>query len=280
MKKVSSVEFKKRNITIWNEVAPRYHKRWASTKLGPFQSTDKLIQLIHPKKGDRVLDIACGTGAVTKKLIPKVRGTGLVVGADTSITALKLAKKSNKKSTNLLFINMDAEKFSFNGKFNIITCQYALFFFPKALTALKNMKKYLVKSGKLGVSVHGNNVPFFTSTLNAVTQFIPDYILPGAPALDRYSTKNALKQEVKKAGFSNIIVKDFVFKYSPGKFEDYWKNYLQYIPKPLKIKLDSLEKSEKRQLRELIKENTKPFTKRNEKIEFPWEVLILTAKNE
>ena len=280
MSKISSAEFKKRNITIWNEIASRYHKRWASTRSGPFQSTNKLIQLVNPKRGDKVLDIACGTGAVTRKLIQNVGKTGFVIGADTSISAIKIAKESSRKKANLLFINMDAEKIAFNEKFNIITCQYGLFFFPNALTALKNLKKYLVKSGKLGISVHGSNVPFFSSTLKAVTRFIPDYIPSGTPSLDRYSTKNALKKEVRKAGFSNIVIRDFVFSYSPGKFEDYWKNYLQYIAKPLRVKLNSLGKSEKSQLKEMVRENTKPFTKRNENIEFPWEVLILTARNE
>ena len=42
---------------IWNEVAPRYHKRWATAKRGPFQSTKKLVELIDIKKGDHILDV-------------------------------------------------------------------------------------------------------------------------------------------------------------------------------------------------------------------------------
>lgn len=274
-------EYKKRNITIWNEIAPRYHKRWASLDAGPFESTKKLVHLVSPKKSSRVLDIACGTGAVTKRLSEKVGQSGYVVGADTSITAIKIAKKWNTKKSNLQFINADAEKFSFKEKFDIITCQYGLFFFPNAPKALKNMKKNLRDSGVLGISVHGKKekVPFFGSILDAVTKFIPDYIPPGTPSLDRYSTKKSLRDEVKKAGFSDISIKDFTFKHNPGDFETYWKNYLQYIAKPLREKLYSLEKSERKELKELVRENTKPYTKRNKTIEFPWEVLILTARN-
>ncbi len=39
-------EYKQRNMKIWNEVAPRYHKRWTSVNKGPFQSTKKLIELV------------------------------------------------------------------------------------------------------------------------------------------------------------------------------------------------------------------------------------------
>jgi len=271
-------EYKQRNMKIWNEVAPRYHKRWASVSNGPFQSSKKLIELVGINKGDSVLDIACGTGAVTKEIQNKIHNSGYVVGADTSITAIKIAKKWNGKKSNVDFINIDAEKFSFSKKFDIVTCQYALFFFPNAQMALKNMRNSLKKSGKIGISVHGNNVPFFDSILDSVTKYIPDYVPSNSPNLDRFGTKSALRTEISKAGFSNIVVKEFLFQYSPGMFEDYWKNYIKYIPKPLKEKLNALEYSKRKELKLLVKEKTSQYTKKNGQILFPWQVLILTAK--
>jgi ubiquinone/menaquinone biosynthesis C-methylase UbiE len=279
--KFNHTEYKKRNISIWNEVAPRYHKRWASINQGPFQSTSKLIQCLDVNKGDNVFDLACGTGVVTKKIKQKVGRRGYVVGGDTSITAIKTAKKWVGVQTNLDFVNMDAENFSFSKQFDIITCQYALFFFPNAQKALKNIKKNLRKTGKLGITVHGaaEKVPFFNSIFDAVTKFIPDYTPPGSPDLDRFGTKTSLKKEVRKAGFSKIIVKNFEFKFNPGTFEDYWRNYLRYVAKPLKEKLDTLDRIKRKELKDTVRENVKPYTLKNKKIEFPWEVLILTAKN-
>lgn len=265
-------------MIIWNEVAPRYHKRWASANNGPFQSTRKLVELVDIKKGDRILDVACGTGVVTKKLSEKVGKSGYVVGADTSVTAIKIAKKWNERKSNLDFVNIDAEKFSFTQKFDIVTCQYALFFFPNSQKALKNIKNSLKKSGKLGISVHGNKVPFFSNILDSVTKFIPDYVPPGSPNLDRFGTKSALRNEINKAGFSKIFVKEFVFQYSPGRFEDYWRSYIKYIPKPLKEKLNKIEFTKRKELKHLVKEKTIQYTKKDGKIQFPWQVLILTAK--
>jgi ubiquinone/menaquinone biosynthesis C-methylase UbiE len=279
--KINHTEYKKRNITIWNEVAPRYHKRWASINQGPFQSTSKLIHLLDVNKGDRVFDLACGTGVVTKKIRQKVGSLGYVVGGDTSVTAIKTAKKWTGLQSNLDFVNIDAENFNFSKQFDIITCQYALFFFPNAQKALKNIKKNLKKTGKLGITVHGEakKVPFFNSIFDAVTEFIPDYVPPGSPDLDRFGTKSSLRGEVRKTGFSKIIVKDFVFKFNPGTFENYWRNYLRYVAKPLKEKLDTLDRSKKEKLKKAVRENVKPYTLKNKTIEFPWQVLILTAKN-
>jgi ubiquinone/menaquinone biosynthesis C-methylase UbiE len=278
--KIINSEYKQRNMKIWNEIAPRYHKRWASVNKGPFQSTKKLIELVKINKNNVVLDVACGTGVVTKQIQKKVGNAGHVIGVDTSTTAIKIAKKWNEKNKNLDFVNIDAENFSFSKKFDIITCQYALFFFPNAQKALKNMKNSLKKSGKIGISVHGSkdNVPFFNSILDSVVKYIPDYVPPGTPNLDRFGSKSALKAEVRKAGFSNIVVKEFIFNYSPGKFEDYWKNYIKYIAKPLKEKLNALEYSKRKEFKESVKEKTIQYTKKNGEILFPWQVLILTAK--
>ena len=278
--KIINSEYKQRNMKIWNEIAPRYHKRWASVNKGPFQSTKKLIELVKINKNDMVLDVACGTGVVTKQIQKKVGNAGHAIGVDTSTTAIKIAKKCNEKIKNLDFVNIDAENFSFSKKFDIITCQYALFFFPNAEKALKNMKNSLKKSGKIGISVHGSkdNVPFFNSILDSAIKYIPDYVPVGTPNLDRFGTKSALKAEVRQAGFSNIVVKEFIFNYSPGKFEDYWKNYIKYIAKPLKEKLNGLEYSKRKEFKESVKEKTKQYTKKNGEILFPWQVLILTAK--
>ena len=111
--KFNHTKYKQRNITIWNEVAPRYHKRWASINQGPFQSTSKLIQLLEVNKGDLVLDLACGTGVVTKNIRQEIGNLGYVVGGDTSITAIKTAKKWIGSQLNLDFVNIDAENLTF-----------------------------------------------------------------------------------------------------------------------------------------------------------------------
>ena len=123
-----------------------------------------------------------------------------------------LAKKWNGKKNNVEFVNADAENFSFSKKFDRITCQYALFFFPNAKKALQNIRNNLKKSGKIGISVHGTKkkVPFFSSIIDSVTKFIPDYVPPGSPNLDRFGTKSSLRNIVLNAGFSKIDVQEFV----------------------------------------------------------------------
>ena len=281
MKKDSRVtKYKQRTISVWNEVASFYHKRWTKNEIGPFAVTEKLLDLSKIKNGDSVLDLACGTGLVTKKLVRKVGRNGQVTAIDTSESAIKIAKRWIGNAKNLHFIRADAEKIQFKTKFDVITCQYALFFFPNEQKVLKNMKKFLKDDGRITLAVHGKyNVPYFDSILEPVKKMIPDY-LPKYPEMDRFGTKKTFSDAIKKAGFSKIIVKKFVFEYSPGTFTEYWDNYKRHLPKPLKEKFDLLTKFQKLNLREMVKYNTLQYTKKNGKIIFPWEVLVLTANNQ
>ena len=302
------IEYKRQSITAWNELAPRYHKRWTSvsaasarqsssssppskpatakkttTYHGPFQATGRLVRLVGAGGGDAALDVACGTGVVTRRLAQRVGRTGHVVGTDMSMGAISVARRWNRDIPNVAFVNADAENLSFlRERFDVITCQYALFFFPNAVRALKSMKARLKDSGTLGVLVHGHidRVPFYGSILGAVTRFIPDYIPPGTLPLDRYSTKEALGREVGRAGFSEISVSSHTLRCNPGSFEEYWGNYLRYVTRRDREKLDALTRSQKRELRQAVRENTKPYTdRRSGAISFPWEVLILTARH-
>ncbi len=267
-------------LAIWNEVSPRYHKRFAQKDIGPFKSTAKLVKLAKIKSGDMVLDIACGTGAVTKKISNKVGKSGMVLGLDVSVIAIKIAKKWNVKKNNLDFLVSDAEHTLFVKKFDVITCQYGIFFFPNTLKVLKNLKKCLKKNGIIAISVHGDKdtVPFFSVILEAVTKFIPDFIPQYSPDFDRFGNKQALRKITLDAGFKKIKVQEFVFKYAAGSFSEFWRNYLRYVAKPAKEKLNKLSKNEMKKVREQARQNSLQYTK-NGKLVFPWKVLILTASN-
>jgi hypothetical protein len=49
-KESKGTKYKQRTISVWNEVAPFYHKRWAKNEVGPFGVTKKLLELSKIKK--------------------------------------------------------------------------------------------------------------------------------------------------------------------------------------------------------------------------------------
>lgn len=271
--------YKKRIIVTWNEFAPKYHSDWASKDIGPFKSTSKVVKISRIKTGDIVLDLACGTGVVTKKISSKIGTSGKVVGIDISPGPIEIAKKWNTKK-NVKFVVADVEKMKFVQEFDAVTCQYGLMFFPNVQLVLRKVRKFLKKDGRITVAVHGSKrtAPYFSCISSAVLKFIPDFLPIGTPTVHRFGTRDLLRMEFKKAGFKKINIYELNFEYKPGTYGDYWRDYFTNLTTPLKKKFKSLDLRQFVAMKKVVEKNTRKFTK-NGKIIFPWKVLILTAVN-
>ena len=264
----------------WNTVAPEYHYNWADQQVGPFKSTVEIVKLAKIRPDDKVLDVACGTGVVSKEISKFLGLRGLLVGIDLSRTALGIAKKSITFQ-NCNFAEMDAENIGFSFKFDKVTCQYGLMFFPDSVKVLKSIKKMLVDNGTLAVAVHGlaEDVPYFSTIMNPILEHIPDIRPTGTPTVHRFGNPEDLKSELSKAGFSNVIVTRYNFVYEPGTFEEYWSDYMRSTANSIRAKIES--HGEKTM--EKIKNDAKKNASRHEKdgvLIFPWTVLVATGLNQ
>ncbi|MBF8266712.1 MAG: class SAM-dependent methyltransferase [Dehalococcoidia bacterium] len=95
-----------------------------------------LVDLSQVRPGQRVVDLACGTGGVTKIILEKLRGAreSLVIGVDLSTSALKQAREElqNAKSAMVEFVLGRAEQLSqlVNGKVDAVVFCNAIHLVP------------------------------------------------------------------------------------------------------------------------------------------------------
>jgi ubiquinone/menaquinone biosynthesis C-methylase UbiE len=271
------IEYKINTRVNWNTVAGEYHDNWADKNTGPFKSTTELVKAAKIEPNDSVLDLACGTGAVSSKISRHFGNLVNLVGIDLSRVALSIAKRS-AQFENVDFIEMDAENLCFHASFNKIVCQYGLMFFPdvnKVLTSIRNIMK---NGGKLAIAVHGTQegVPYFSSIMKPILYYIPDIRAKGTPTVHRFGNPDELEKELKLARFSDIKIKKFTFTYEAGKFDEYWKDYIHTTANSIWPKIQSYGIKVVNAIKKDAEKNTVQFTK-NEKIEFPWDVFIATA---
>lgn len=103
------------------------------------------------KPGDRVLDVACGTGALTLAVADLVGRKGSVVGLDANPDMLAVARR---KSAPIEWIDGRAEGLPLpTGSFDAVVSQFALMFFEDRAGALREMMRVLVPEGRLAVAV-------------------------------------------------------------------------------------------------------------------------------
>lgn len=117
----------------------------------------ELIKLSIPEPSDKILDVACGTGILSRHAINHLDTTsatmGRAVGIDINPTMLKMAHRLSF-GKNIEWIEGSAILLPLaDESFSLAMCQQGLQFFPDKLQSLKEMNRVLVSGGRLALSI-------------------------------------------------------------------------------------------------------------------------------
>jgi ubiquinone/menaquinone biosynthesis C-methylase UbiE len=101
--------------------------------------------------GERVLDVACGTGVLAREAAGRVDPGGSVTGLDCNDSMLAVARR---RAPDIEWQRGRAEALPFaNGAFDAVVSQFGLMFFDDRVAALKEMWRVLRQGGRLAVAV-------------------------------------------------------------------------------------------------------------------------------
>lgn len=98
-----------------------------------------------------VLDVGCGTGAITSGVAKVVGPRGYVVGVDRDVGLLEIAQREHGDLPNLRFETGDATSLSFRSEFDIVTAARTLQWIAEPHLAVSNMKQAAKPSGMVVV---------------------------------------------------------------------------------------------------------------------------------
>ena len=116
---------------------------------------NRLIDRAGLRSGERVLDVACGTGIVARRAAPHVGADGAVVGLDVNEGMLSVATGTTDGSAHEIeWREGDATALPFDDDaFDVVLCQQGLQFVEEPVTALDEMRRVLAPGGRALVSV-------------------------------------------------------------------------------------------------------------------------------
>ena len=162
-----------------------------------------LIEILNPKKNERILDLGCGSGQLTFK-IDKLSKEA--IGIDKSIEMITDAKLRFKK---INFQLVDAENFRFKKKFDSIFSNATLHWITNYKNVIECMYENLKKNGKIVLEFGGkDNVKLIIAQLrNSLkirgyldqSKIVPWYF----PSIEQYSA------ELESSGFKIVTAKYF-----------------------------------------------------------------------
>ena len=154
--------------------APENYERYFVPAIGR-PLAHALVDLAGVRPGQRVLDVACGTGIVAGVAAERVGADGSVAGVDLNPAMLAVARSAPANAL-IAWHEASADALPFPaGAFDIVLCQLGLQFFPDRLGALREMRRVLAPSGRALVLVPGPAPEIFVILEEALaTHFTPE----------------------------------------------------------------------------------------------------------
>jgi ubiquinone/menaquinone biosynthesis C-methylase UbiE len=103
------------------------------------------------KKGLHVLDVGCGTGAITKGIAEIVGENGYVIGIDSSAHLIATGQNYCKEIPNLELIHLNLFEYQPVEKFDLIVSARTLQWLNNPKAAIEKMKTMLKPNGQLSI---------------------------------------------------------------------------------------------------------------------------------
>ncbi len=111
---------------------------------------EEAVERLQLKKGDTVLDLACGTGLNFEYLQRKIGKEGRIIALDYSQEMLQKAKEKAEKNgwDNIRFTKTDVSGFERDKQVDAVLCTWSMVSFQDHEKALENSVKTLKNNGK------------------------------------------------------------------------------------------------------------------------------------
>ncbi len=204
---------------------PENYERYFVSAIGRPLAED-LVRQANIQPGERVLDVACGTGIVTRLAAQKAGPSGTITGLDINPGMLEVARSVISTGIPVDWHEAGAEKMPLpDENYDVVLCQVSLQFVEDKPAALSEMHRVLATPGRVYINVPGKAGELFSIFI----QELENHISPEAAGFARQvfflNDTKELHRLLQHAGFKNIDVstrektftlpspKDFLWQY-------------------------------------------------------------------
>jgi ubiquinone/menaquinone biosynthesis C-methylase UbiE len=142
--------------------APENYEKHFVPMIGAPLAAD-LVEVAALRQGERVLDVACGTGVVARLVAERVGTAGSVAAIDINPGMLAVARAAAPATVAVDWQEANAQRLPFpDESFDVALCSLGLPFFPERAAALREMRRILVPGGRIVFNAPGPAPRLFT----------------------------------------------------------------------------------------------------------------------
>lgn len=219
----------------WSNIASVYER--AFEKLTSQFSTEALRQL-EIQAGERVLDVATGTGSFS---LLAARAGGDVLATDFASgmvdrlrARIELEGLNNIKADVMDGQSLDCE----DGCYDVSASIVGVIFFPDIAKGLAELKRVLKPEGRCAVVCWGDQDKFqmMGYLVKAIQTAVPEFEIPTqTPVWARLLGHEQLEKEMTAAGFNNVRVTNMIGKLEIESPEEFWNDFTSSAPPLAKL---------------------------------------------
>ena len=195
------------NVAFVGSIPENYDRYLGSVLFEPY--AQDLLERVNVPEGGRLLEIACGTGIVTRHLRDRLPPSVKIVATDLNEAMINYARQKFRADENIEWKPADALDLPFGDEsFDAVVCQFGLMFFPDRQQGVNEAFRVLKTNGQFIVSVWDaiDHVDLANATQAVIKDFFPEnppdfYDIPFS-----FHDQDKLRSVLTTAGFREIKI--------------------------------------------------------------------------
>jgi ubiquinone/menaquinone biosynthesis C-methylase UbiE len=167
-----------------------------------------LVDVAGISAGDRVLDVACGTGVVARRAAERVGPAGSVTGLDINPDMLAVARSVMARTeAPIAWLHAGADATTLpGGAYDAVVCQLGLQFFPDPPVALRELHRVLAPDGRFASSTPGPTPRLFAVLEEALRDHVSAEAASFVQVVFRLDDREMIRDLLADAGFADVAV--------------------------------------------------------------------------
>lgn len=169
---------------------------------------EKLLEEAGVVAGARLLDVACGTGVVSRLAARRAGSTGEITGVDMAEPMLEVARAQAAEagSAPITYVTGDAAALPVDdGSVDFVTCHHGLQFFPDKPAAMTDARRALTSGGVLAIGCW-DVVPPMQALIAALGRHLSEELATAMTMPFMLGEPDALRTVVEAGGFVEVDV--------------------------------------------------------------------------
>lgn len=190
-----------------------------------------LIEAAELQPGERVLDVACGTGVVTRMAYDAAGSDGSVTGLDANPGMIAVARSSTPDEMRVDWVESPAENMPVEDEsFDAVLCSMGLQFFGDRAAGLREMHRVLADGGRAVLTLPGPIPPVFQVFERALARHVSPDVAQFAAAVFSLHEADEIGALVRGSGFDNLQIESAVGSLEVPPPEEFLWQYIQSTP--------------------------------------------------